>query len=358
MTTFTTDDRIFAEKDGSFTINANDNRSTITMTTTHTLYSASSLDRLALCPPSARLGKDIPDRSSKDAERGTRIHELGEMLLNGEDVSIPGIDADELKIAMDYAEYVWEVAGEEGIIYVEESFHEPLAIYHHHLGGTGDAVVLHGRDLHIIDLKTGKSPVSAKENKQMLTYGLGAIEKHGWERFDNVHLHIYQPGNISKESYPVKRLGDWARELVEIAKRADDPFEKPNPTAKGCFFCKAKTVCPAIQEKAVESAKQDFADNNLEKLLDDAKLAMTWAEAIMEQAKEQIANGADAGHWYLKAGRKMVSYKDKTGAEAYFAGNPNVFELKSPSALKKAGYEIPEQYLEEKVSAPSLVRKD
>jgi hypothetical protein len=303
------------------------------------------------------MGKDIPDTTSVHAEKGTRIHELGEMLLNGESVDIVGVDADELQMANAYAEYVWEVAGEAGTIYVEESFHDTLAIYHPDLGGTADAVIVNGKDIHIIDLKTGKSPVFAKENKQMMTYALGALTKHGFH-FENVHLHIYQPNNISHEIYKTSDINKWSADLIEIARRADDPFEKPNPTAKGCFFCKAKTVCPAIQEKAVESAKQDFSNNNLEKLLDDAKLAITWAESIMEQAKEQIANGADAGHWHLKNGRKMISYKDKVGAEAYFAGNPLAFEIKSPSALKKAGIQIPEQYLEEKVSAPSLVRKD
>jgi hypothetical protein len=108
----------------------------------------------------------------------------------------------------------------------------------------------------------------------------------------------------------------------------------------------------------VESAKLDFQENNLEQLLDQAEIAILWGESIKEKAKEAIINGTPAGHWYLKNGRRMVSYKDKVGAEAYFAGNPQAFEIKSPSALKKAGYEIPEQYLEEKISAPSLVRKD
>lgn len=332
--------------------------------TTHTLYSASSLDRLALCPPSARLGKDIPDTSSVHAEKGTRIHALGEMLLNGEqpkidtDALLVEIDADELRMATSYAEYVWEVAGETGTIYVEESFHKELAIYHPDLGGTADATVIFEDQIHIIDLKTGKTPVSAVENKQMLTYALGAVNKHGMDNFTNVHLHIYQPGNISHVEYPMYKIKDWANELVEIAKRADDPFEKPNPSSKACHFCKAKTVCPAMHEKAIENAKQDFAENNLEKLLDDAKLAITWAEAIQEQAKQAILDGKDAGKWTLKNGRKMISYKDKVGAEAYFAENEQAFELKSPSALKKLGYEVPAQYLEEKVSAPSLVRKE
>lgn len=325
--------------------------------TTHTLYSASSLDRLALCPPSARMSIGIEDKSSKDAERGTRIHAIGEALLLGG--AIPSVEADdEYTIAKQYAEYVWEVAGDDGVIHVEQEFHDELGLYNPNFGGTADAVVSVGRHLHIIDLKSGRTAVPAKDNKQMLTYALGAWDKFGRTNYDLIHLHIFQPNNVSSITYGAERLLRWVEELIEIGNKADDPFEKPNPSAKACHFCKAKTVCPAIREKVLESAKSDFAPNSLEQQLDEAKLASTWAEAIMEQAKEQILNGANAGKWYLKNGRKMVSYKDKVGAEAFFAGNPLAFELKSPSALKKAGYEVPEQYLEEKVAAPSLARKE
>ena len=324
--------------------------------TTHTLYSASSLDRLALCPPSARLGKDIPDKPSADAERGTRIHAAGEALLLGNTISM-GIDDEEYQIAKLYAEYVWDVAGDEGVIHVEAEFHDELGFYNPNFGGTADAVVIVGRNLHIIDLKSGRTPVQSKENKQMLTYALGAWDRYGRSNFDMVHLHIFQPSNVSTIVYGADRMLRWVEELIEIGNKADDPFEKPNPSAKACHFCKAKTVCPAMREKVIENAKQDFAENDLEKLLDDAKLALTWAEAIQEKAKESIANGVDAGRWTLKNGARMVSYKDKVGAEAYFAENHQAFELKSPSALKKIGIEVPEQYLEEKQKAPSLVRK-
>jgi RecB family exonuclease len=357
MTTFTTEDRIIAEKDGSLTVNLSSNTSTITVINEHSLYSASSLDRLALCPPSARMSKDIPDNQSKDAERGTRIHSLGEMVLAGEDIDIVGVDADEVSLAKAYAEYVWDVAGEDGTVYIEESYRDSLSIYHPDLGGTADAVIINGDDIHVIDLKTGRTPVKAEGNKQMLTYALGALTKHGFN-FKFVTLHIYQPGNVSKQVYTPNDINLWSAELLEIVKKADDPFEKPNPTAKGCFYCKAKTICPAIREKALEAAKQDFSNNTLEQLLDDAKLVSTWAEAIQEQAKQSILDGADAGHWYLKNGRKMVSYKDKVGVEAFFAGNEQAFEIKSPSALKKIGIEVPERYLDEKTSAPSLARKD
>lgn len=323
--------------------------------TTHTLYSASSLDRLAICPPSARLSKDIPEMQSKDAERGTRIHTAGEALLLGNPVDV--LDDDEYAIAKSYAEYVWDLAGDEGVIHVEAEFHKELGLYNPNFGGTADAVVIVGRNLHIIDLKSGRTPVQAKENKQMLTYALGAWDRYGRTNFDFIHLHIFQPSNVSTIVYGADRMLRWIEELIEIGNKADDPFEPSVPDAKACYFCKAKPVCPAMREKSLEAAKQDFADNDLERLLDEAEIAAQWAESIKEKAKEAIAGGQDAGKWYLKNGRKMVSYKDKVGAEAYFAGNPIAFEIKSPSALEKAGYEVPEQYLERKVSAPSLARK-
>lgn len=329
--------------------------------TTHSLYSASSLDRLAICPPSARMSQDIPEQQNKDAERGTRIHSLGELILLGKDDTdgFPvGTEQEDIDIARRYAEYVWDIADISGTIFVEESFHDALRFYHHDLGGTADAVVLSGRDLHIIDLKTGLIPVSAENNKQMLTYGLGAIQKHGWAKFDFVHLHIYQPNNISRYTYTPNIIKAWSEALIKIAKRADDPFEKPVPHAKACHYCKAKPVCPAMREKALEAAKQDFAEDNLEKLLDDAEIATMWADSVKENAKRLIEGGTNAGKWYLKNGRKMVTYKDKVGAEAYFAGNPVAFEIKSVSQLIKLGYAVPEQYLEAKVSAPSLARKE
>ena len=61
--------------------------------------------------------------------------------------------------------------------------------------GTADCVVVGGEDLHIIDLKYGQGVlVDARENTQLMLYGLGALSLlDGIYDIENVSLHIYQP---------------------------------------------------------------------------------------------------------------------------------------------------------------------
>lgn len=323
--------------------------------TTHTLYSASSLERLAICPASARISMGIESTSSPAAERGTRIHALAEAILLGQPIDNTA-DMDELAMANEYVEFV-EALVRDGQLHVEVSVAEQLKMYNEHFGGTADAVIHHGELLEVIDLKTGNSPVQVRENKQLLTYALGAVNKVGWTGIKKVRLHIWQPGNISSVEYPIARMKEWEAELVKIGQAADDPFAKANPYPKACFFCAGKAKCEAIKEKALAVAKQDFSDNEIEKLLDEAEIAIQWGEFIKETAKKRLASGESGGKWYLKPGRKLTNWKDKFAVEDYFWGNPQLFEVKSPAAVKKLGHEIPEDFLEVKESAPSLAKR-
>jgi len=321
----------------------------------HAIYSASSLERLSICPASARISAGIESSSSPAAERGTRIHALAEAILMGEAIDNT-VDMDELAMANEYVEFVESLVAD-GELHVEVSVTEYLKAYNEHFGGTADAVIHHGEVLDVIDLKTGTAHVKVLENKQLLTYALGAINKFGWNGIERVRLHIWQPNNVSTVSYPISRMKEWEAELVKIGQAADDPFSKAVPSAKGCFFCAGKAKCDAIRDKALEAAKQDFTDNELEKLLDDAEIAIQWGEFVKETAKKRLALGESGGRWILKPGRKLTSWKDKFAVEDHYWGNPQYFEVKSPAALKKLGAEIPEQFLDVKESAPSLAKK-
>lgn len=325
--------------------------------TTHTLYSASSLERLSICPASARISAGIESTTSAAAERGTRIHAIAEAILLGQTDEITiKTDPEEINIAGQYVLFVENLVND-GQLHVEVSVTEHLKAYNENFGGTADAVIHHGSLLEVIDLKTGNAPVQARENKQLLTYALGAINKVGWTGIKKVRLHIWQPGNISSVEYPIARMKEWEAELVKIGQAADDPFAKPVVSAKGCFFCAGKIKCEAIKEKALEAAKQEFSVNELEKLLDDADMAIKWGEAIKEEAKKRMAEGETAGKWVLKPGRKLTGWADKFAVEDHYWGNPQYFEVKSPAALKKMGAEIPEQFIEIKESAPSLSKR-
>lgn len=327
---------------------------------THAKYSASSLARLAICPASARMSEGIPDKSSPDAERGTRIHELGELILTKSELPTE-VAQDELQLAQEYADYVNAIPGD--ATWFELSVNEGLEWIHPDLGGTADAVV-HDPEtqiLHVIDLKTGRSPVAAKGNEQLMTYALGAIKVLGLQKeLQGVRLHIFQPGNTSTHDVHEEEFGLWLQKLAAITRAADDPTSEPMPSSKGCWFCKAKPHCEALRQYSLSAARQDFKDEtlSLETLLDQAEIAGVWADSVKELAKTKLSNGETAGHWVLKPGRKLTNWANKVGAEAYFAGEPRYFEIKSPAALRKAGGVIPEEMLEVKQSAPSLARKE
>ena len=325
--------------------------------TTHALYSASSLDRLAVCPISARLAEGVVEPRSPAAEKGTRIHAIAEKILTGE--AIPaGSFEDEIHMAMQYTAFVEDMLGD-GDIYVEVDLSPALKMYNPSFGGTADAVIRHNEIMDVIDLKTGTQHITPKENKQLLTYGLGALDTLSWIGVKKVRLHIWQPGNVSSVEYPVQRLKDWAKELVAIGNAADDPFAKAVPTKKGCYYCKGKAKCDALRELAVQSARQEFSENELEKLLDQAEIVGIWVDAIKEHGKNMLANGANGGHWQLKPGRKMTGWANKDAAFDFFRDFPEALEVKSVAQVKKLGLlDIPLELIEEKESAPSLVKKD
>lgn len=286
------------------------------MTNKHSLYSASSLDRLAVCPPSARLSEGIESVSGEAAQRGTRIHALAESMLTGGHFPIDFIE-EEMRMAENYADFVDEIL-KDGDIYVELDVTLALQAYNINFGGTADAVIRHNDSIDVIDLKTGTQHISPKENKQLLTYALGALDTVGSIGVKTVRLHIWQPGNVGTVEYNVERIREWAKELIVIGNRADDPFEKAVPTKKSCYYCKGKVKCEALRDIAIESAKQEFAENTLEKLLDDVEIVSIWVDAIKEEGKKQLISGVNGGHWGLKAGSERSSWKDKEKAFEFF----------------------------------------
>jgi hypothetical protein len=77
---------------------------------------------------------------------------------------------------------------------------------------------------------------------------------------------------------------------------------------------------------------------------------------VKAEAKQTLASGQLIDGWQLKPGRKMVKYANQTGSEAYLAGNPLAFTIKTPAQLKKLGIELPADHFVESLSEPSLAR--
>ena len=325
----------------------------------HARLSASRTDRFMQCPGSYRLESLMPyEPAGEAAAIGTAIHELSEIILSGNQVPA-NTDKDHVAMAQAYADFVNTLVENPRKKLIEVNLDDGLKSLHPALGGTADAVLVDGDHLIILDLKTGRVPVEAKDNKQMLTYALGAMRQFKAPSHITCTMHIFQPKvGHSKWTVTGQELidhGDRLKAAAELALTADAPTS-PSPDA--CRYCKAKTICPSMREKVQEAARSDFKPDTTvtPEMLDNAALVAAWADAVQSAAKEQLANGAAITGWTMRAGRKTKFWKDEALVMEAFKDNLKVWELKSPSAVLKLGVEVSEDLVGEKVAASSLVR--
>ena len=289
---------------------------------------------------------------------GTAIHELSEIILRGGEIPT-GTDPDHLSMAQGYANFVNTLVENPRKKLIEVNLDEGLKSLHPALGGTADAILVDGNHLHVIDLKTGRVAVDAQDNKQLLTYALGAMRQLKAPSTIECTMHIFQPRvGHSKWTVSGNRLnlhGERLKSAAELALTGDAPT---NPSVDACRYCKAKTICPSMREKVQEVARNDFKPDTTvtPEMLDNAALVAAWADAVQSAAKDQLTNGQAITGWAMRAGRKTKFWKDEALVMEAFKDMPTAWELKSPSAVLKLGVEVSEDLVGEKVAAPSLVK--
>ena len=326
----------------------------------HARLSASRTDRFMQCPGSYRLESLMPyEPAGEAAAIGTAIHELSEIILNGKEIPA-NTDPDHLSMAQGYADFVNNLVENPRKKLIEVNLDEGLKSLHPALGGTADAVLVDGNHLHILDLKTGRVPVDATDNKQLLTYALGAMRQLKAPSTIECTMHIYQPRvGHSKWTVSGNYLELHGRRLLSAAELALTGDAPTSPSPDACRYCKAKTICPSMREKVQEVARSDFKPDTsiTPEMLDNAVLMAAWADAVQSAAKAQITEGKAIDGWTMRAGRKTKFWKDEALVMEAFKDNMSAWELKSPSAVLKLGVEVSEDLVGEKQAAASLVKE-
>lgn len=116
--------------------------------------------------------------------------------------------------------------------------------------GTADWISKVPGGVGIDDLKTGRWPVSAQDNKQLLTYAMPFWMDAGQPARFNVRTSITQWPRYPLNGLPQRNFGratglDMAVHLADLRWALDHPGEA-NPTEDNCRFCESKNFCTAF----------------------------------------------------------------------------------------------------------------
>jgi hypothetical protein len=307
----------------------------------HAILSPSASERWLNCTPSARLELQFPDSESDAAKEGTLAHRLGELLLRHQTklitkqkfkLQLAEIQKDDLydesmlEYSNAYADFVLEsfshaqARTKDALLFIEEKL--DLTEYIPEGYGTGDSAIVADVILRVNDLKYGKGViVSAVDNRQMMLYSLGWLEKfsHLYD-IQVVEMAIFQPriDNISVWEMSVKDLYKWAKEsLIPLANLA---FKGVGEFVVGdhCKFCRASGMCKAYADHNLEMAKHDFAvpalmaDEDVSDVLSRMKMFIDWIGGVKEYAlNEAINNNKKWPGFKLVTGKSNRVYTDE-----------------------------------------------
>lgn len=331
----------------------------------HSEWSASGFKKIMLCPGSKVLEVGAPNQSSIYAAEGTAAHELLEMVLTsgtpaagyiGRVIEADGyqieVDDDMARHVQNVADFVLELKGTDGVMMVEQKLYyaDYLGLEREQAWGTGDVVIAKGDLLLVIDLKYGKGvEVEAKDNPQLMLYGLGALDKLNGIAgdFTHVELIIAQPRVSSEPSRwitTVAELEEWAtttaRSHVKTAKNAEAMHGTSaewhevylRPGEEQCRFCKAKATCPALGDLVsvhVSSAPatvdefqhisdpKTFPERDLARAMSACDLIEDWCKAVRAEVERRLLAGTSVPGFKLVQGKQgNRAWTDKAEAEA------------------------------------------
>lgn len=326
----------------------------------HALISPSGFAALMLCPGKPAMEYGEPDSSSEYADEGSAAHLLAAYCLQ-EDTAPGDYRGGRIEVLADSQRFVNPdargniftvdaemVAAVDAYLAVVKGLRRnadlmvewsvPIGHITGEKGarGTADAIILAGNEIVVIDLKYGRTPVSAVENSQLRMYALGALKEFGpFGEFRTVRMVIVQPRAADAHSEwfcSVEELTKWGEEvarpvaataLIAFEHRANwigkvEEMQYLSPGEEQCRWCKAKAKCPALSAKVLDTVSaNDFDDmpeiaERIELLTPESLAAKAsacdliehWIKAIRGRLERDLLEGKQVPGWKLVQGKR------------------------------------------------------
>lgn len=341
----------------------------------HAKLGPSSAERWFNCPGSIAASAGIPNESGVFAAEGTAAHGLAAYCLEH------GFDA---------ARFLGEVAGPEGpvdgaeadkvtLFEIDDEMADAVQTYldlcrqfmappweseieqrldltavHKDVFGTGDFVSYHPetKALVVVDYKHGKGhAVEVDQNKQLLTYGLGAALRHHNRGLDKIDLYIVQPrcphpgGPVRHAEYDSVDLLEFRVSLADAAKATEAP-NAPLAAGEHCYFCPAAPVCPARRELAMKEAEAEFGEvegmtpDKVAAVLREADQMKNWIKRVEAYAQSEAQHGRLPTGFKLVAKRATRKWKSPEDAKTYLT---TILELEEEQIFSEPKMKSPAQ---------------
>lgn len=241
-------------------------------------------------------------------------------------------------------------------------------------GGTADLVfVADGNQVIIVDYKFGWiDQGEAIDHEQIACYAAAAARAYDCKK---AIAYIIQPRAESDHRVPAPALFEkeditateiWTKSIATKARRESAEL---TPNYWACINCKAIGKCRAAKEW-IMNAKQALdwigwptTPEDAAEALGAAKTAEKMAKAVITEAKEKMAQGANIPGWSLRPGRTTQTIEDQ--GNAIFALDDSGLDLVElahsgavfvkPSKLDEKGKEVVKDYIIKKTSEPILI---
>lgn len=259
--------------------------------------------------------------SGEAAKRGTRIHEAAapaiEQLIKGKGAAFP--KGEEGALAKLYACFCEDIYHDARLLHDTTQYGvEAEAWVTDECWGSTDFWCYSAKRFIVVDLKTGREPVDARGNTQLLIYAIGVMRKRKLAMPKEVEVIIYQPGNgpdnCSRYVYSwnefieaTKSINHGIEEASKYFKANDAKIEKHLVAGDHCEWCDAIGVCDRAKQYALAASAKNFqpvpverssppAPSKLEPdqvglILERAAMFKAWLDAVEVRALELIAKG-------------------------------------------------------------------